>query len=178
MDERIVFYREWLPLDKKEFRILAMLADQGEFCGNLSDLCNYFSLSPQQRNRNTLRTSIEQLAASGFITYTTKGRSYHIKVIPKAKEIRLCREWLRRLISHDYSSENVAWEQVLKVLLWILDSHKRFTMPLVLRLMSDFLDFKGILTQFPHCAYETRDTMCFLVFFDFCNQFFIRCIEL
>lgn len=124
MDKRIVFYREWLPLDKREFRILAMLADQGEFNGNLSVLCDYFSLSRQQRNRTVLRASIEQLAASGFITYTTMGRTYHIKPVPKATEIRINRAWLRRLIAHDYSSENVAWEQVLKVLLWICQHDK------------------------------------------------------
>ena len=30
MDDRITLYREWLPLEKKQFRILAMLADKGE----------------------------------------------------------------------------------------------------------------------------------------------------
>ena len=137
MDERIVFYREWLSLDKKEFRILAMLADQGEFHGNLSDLCDYFSLSLQQRNRNALRASIEQLAASGFITYETEGRSYHIKVLPKETEICICRGWLRRLISHDYTSENVAWEQVVKVLLWVTDNK---VVPIQNRMIADDLN--------------------------------------
>lgn len=122
MDGFITFYREWLPLDKKEFRILAMLADKGEYRGNLTPLCDYFSLSRQQRNRNVLRTSIEQLAASGFITYTVTGRTYSIQAIPKATAITIPREWLLRLKAHDYSSEDVAWEQVLKVLLWIYDN--------------------------------------------------------
>lgn len=58
--ERIVFYAEWLPLQKKDFRIMAMLADVGEFKGNLSDLCRYFSLNPQQTHRTALRASIEE----------------------------------------------------------------------------------------------------------------------
>ena len=37
--ETAVFYLEWLGLDKSLFRILAMLADVGQFRGNLSDLC-------------------------------------------------------------------------------------------------------------------------------------------
>lgn len=46
--ENVAFYREWLPLNKKEFRILAMLADfGGEYHGNLTDMCRYFSVSPE-----------------------------------------------------------------------------------------------------------------------------------
>ena len=60
MDD-ITFYKAWLRLDKKEFRILAMLADQGEFSGNLSDLCRYFSLSPQTRNRTQLSNFLQIL---------------------------------------------------------------------------------------------------------------------
>ena len=42
--ENVAFYREWLPLNKKEFRILAMLADfGGEYHGNLTDMCRYIS---------------------------------------------------------------------------------------------------------------------------------------
>ena len=122
MDDLITFYREWLPLDKREFRILAMLADKGEFSGNLSDLCDYFSLSRQQKNRNALRAAIEQLTTTGFITCEITGRTYHLQAIPKVTEIQIRREWFLRLKSHDYSSENVAWEQVLKTLLWVLQN--------------------------------------------------------
>lgn len=124
MTGSVVFYQEWLPLEKKQFRILAMLADKGEYSGNLSTLCDYFSLSRQQHNRNNLSTAIEQLAAAGYINYTTEGRTYHITAVPKAKTITIPREWLQRLIAHDYSSENVAWEQVLKVLLWVCKNTK------------------------------------------------------
>ncbi len=119
MDD-IIFYQEWLPLDKKEFRILAMLADKGEFRGNLTDLCRYFSLSQQSSNRRKLRESIDQLANENFIECERSGRTYALKVIPKEKEITIHREWLKTLMSHDYTSENVAWEQVVKVLLWVI----------------------------------------------------------
>ena len=122
MDGRITMYREWLPLEKKQFRILAMLADKGEYTGNLSILCDYFSLSRQQHNRSALRTAIGQLANTGYLTFSTEGRTYHISAVPKATAITIPREWLQRLIAHDYSSENVAWEQVLKVLLWVCNN--------------------------------------------------------
>ncbi len=124
MDERITFYREWLCLEKRQFRILAMLADKGEYSGNLSTLCDYFSLTHQQHNRNALRSAIEQLAATGFITHTATGQTHRLKAIPKATAITIPRQWLLTLKAHDYTSESVAWEQVLKVLLWICAKHE------------------------------------------------------
>lgn len=118
--ETAVFYLEWLALDKSLFRILAMLADVGQFRGNLSDLCRYFSLDPQTKTRATLRNAIEELAATGFITCERSGNTYTLGVIPKANEIEIHREWLQRLKKHEYSSESVAWEMVLKVHLWIM----------------------------------------------------------
>lgn len=118
--ETAVFYLEWLGLDKSLFRILAMLADVGQFRGNLSDLCRYFSLNPQTKTRESLRTAIEHLAATGFITCEHSGNTYTLSAIPKANEIEIPKEWLHRLKDHDYSSESVAWEQVLKVHLWIM----------------------------------------------------------
>lgn len=120
--EKVIFYREWFPLQKQEFRIMAMLADVGVFEGNLSDLCRYFSLSPQTRNRNQLRSSIEYLQSQGFIKCEAKGRKFIIKAVPKEHEIEMQREWMAHLKNHDYSSESVAWEQVLKEYLWITDN--------------------------------------------------------
>lgn len=119
MNEKIIFYREWFPLDKKEFRIMAMLADKGSFKGNLSNMCRYFSLSPQQKNRNNLRTSIKYLNDGKWITAEKCGNTYCLKLIPKAEEIRIPRKWLTELRKHNYSSESVSWEAILKVLLWI-----------------------------------------------------------
>lgn len=54
MDDAI-FYREWLPLDKKEFRILAMLADyNGEYHGKAAVPCDcrqYHDGLPQRIRR-------------------------------------------------------------------------------------------------------------------------------
>lgn len=118
--ESIVLYREWLPLDKKEFRILAMLADKGEFTGNLSDMCRYFSLTPQTRNRNQLRESIQKLSQLGFIEHKISGNTYTLRAIPKAEKIPVYRRWADPIMAHNYSSEPVAWEQVIKVFAWIV----------------------------------------------------------
>ena len=121
--EYIAFCRDWLPLDKREFRILAMLADIGTFEGNLTDLCRYFSLNPQTSTRTALRNSIDALAEQGFIRKEQRGRTYILKAIPipKGRTIRIKREWFIAVRDHQYHSASVSWEAIIKVLLWLTD---------------------------------------------------------
>lgn len=119
----MTFYREWLPLDKKEFRILAMLADKGEYSGNLTEMCEYFSLSPQTSHRSQIRNSILELTETEFIDCVKRGQTYTLKAKPKEKKIEISRRWAEPIIQHKYTSESVAWEVVLKVLIWIADEH-------------------------------------------------------
>lgn len=122
--EQIVFYNEWLPLPKAEFNILAMVAEQGgTYAGNLSDMCRYLTVTPQSRNRNQLRSAIESLTSKGFLSCETRGRTYHLKVIPKETEVRLPKLWVQSVIRHDYSSESVSFSVVLKVFMWITQNH-------------------------------------------------------
>lgn len=116
----LVFYREWFPLPKGEFRILAMLADKGQFRGNLSDLCRYFFVSPQTATRNRLSEQISTLEQQGYITVERTGRIYTLTAIPKAEKIRIEREHYERIRTRARRSEgeSVAWECVLKVYLW------------------------------------------------------------
>ena len=119
--EEVIFYIEWLPLQKPEFNVLAMIAEQGgSFSGNYSDMCRYLGVTPQDRNRTTLRNAIESLVSQGFISCESRGRTHHLKGIPKATEIRLPRRWVQSVIQHDYSSESVAFAPVLKVFIWIV----------------------------------------------------------
>ena len=123
--EQAIFYWEWLPLPKAEFNILAMLAELGgSFSGNYSDMCRYLGVTPQDRNRQVLRTAIESLAAAGFITHKSQGRTQTLTVIPKATEIPLPRLWVQSVIRHDYSGQSVAFAQVLKVFAWVVAHRK------------------------------------------------------
>lgn len=116
----LVFYREWFPLPKEEFRILAMLADKGQFNGNLSDLCRYFFVNPQTATRNRLANQINSLEEQGYIKVKRKGRTYTLTAIPKARIIKIAREHyeLIRTRTRTPDGESVAWENVLKVYLW------------------------------------------------------------
>ena len=120
--ESITFFREWLKLQKSEFRILTMLADRGEFKGTLSDICRYLSITTQTSNTNKLKLSIQLLQEQGYIECETSGRTYTLRLVPKEKKIDIPRRWADPIIHHEYSSESVAWEQVLKVFIWIYDN--------------------------------------------------------
>ena len=121
--EMLTFYREWLPLPKAEFNVLTMIAEQGgTFSGNYTEMCRYLGVTPQDRNRKVLQAAIESLDSKGFITWDSRGRTQMLKVIPKATVIELPRQWVRSVINHDYSSESVAFAQVLKVFMWIVQN--------------------------------------------------------
>ena len=119
--EKGIFYLDWLPFPIAHFNILAMLAEQGgSFSGNYSDMCRYLNVTPQSRNRDALRTAIETLSSNGFIEWESRGRTHHLKLIPKGREVRLDRLWVQSVIRHDYSSESVALAPVLKVFIWVV----------------------------------------------------------
>ena len=123
--EKTVFYKEWLPLPKAEFNILAMLAEQdGSFSGTYADMMRYLNVTPQSRNRKSLQAAIKSLTSKGFITKETSGRTQTLKVIPKATGITLPRLWVQSVMKHNYSSEAVAAAQVLKVFLWIAQNNQ------------------------------------------------------
>lgn len=119
-NDKITFYYEWLPLDKKEFELLAMLADQGEFHGNLSDICRHFGREPQNNARAKIRTSIAQLSQNGYITAKKDGRTYTLTLIPQETELLVFRELYEDIKNKKNFSRSVAWQQVLKVYLFDL----------------------------------------------------------
>ena len=120
MKKNVTFFREWLPLPKDQFRILLHLARFGSFSGNLSDLCRYFSLNPQTKNRNNVRNAIEALQTSGMIDCSKEGRTYNLKLIPKEKEISLPCAWVDALTKP--LSASISAEALIKVLLWLLEN--------------------------------------------------------
>lgn len=125
MEDRSIFYEEWLSLPKAEFNVLTMLAQHGgSFSGNYADMCRYLTVTPQSRNRKVLQTAIESLTSKGFIQWDSRGRTQTLKVIPKATEISLPQRWVQSVIRHDYSSEAVAAAPVLKVFLWIAQKYQ------------------------------------------------------
>lgn len=118
--DEISFYREWLPLPKEEFQMLTMIAAQnGEYRGNCSDICRYWNVSVQTKNRKKYRSAITSLTEQGFIQCQICRQTYDLKIIPKEMEIPVHRQWVKSVLHREYSTESVAPVQVLKVFLWI-----------------------------------------------------------
>ena len=126
-EKNVIFYREWLPLPKEQFRILIHLVRNGSFCGNLSDLCRYFSLNPQNKTRARIRDAINELTEKGIIECKREGRNYLLTIVPREKEICLRAQWLDSILRADFSV-SVSSEVVIKLLLWFIDrGTKMFT---------------------------------------------------
>ena len=123
MDEKVAFYREWLPLPKAEFNVLALIAEQGgSFSGNYADMCRYLNISVQDSNRKALQRAVKSLVSNGFIIHESNGRTQYLEIVPKEEAIFLPRTWVQSVIHHDYSTEKVAFAQVLKVFMWIVQN--------------------------------------------------------
>ncbi len=120
--EEIIFYWEWLSLPKAQFRLLAMIAvSGGTFEGNLTDMCNYLSVTPQSRNREKIKTALKILASEGYIEWEQGVRIHYLKIKPREAEIKIPLALANSIIKHDFSpDEQVAWEQVLKLYIWIV----------------------------------------------------------
>ena len=119
--EECIFYREWLPLPKDQFNILAMIATCGErFEGNFTDICHFLSVTPQSRNRTKIREALIKLKTGCWIGWEQDGRTQILTVNQKATKIAIPRDWVLSVIHHDYTSEKVARAQVLKLFIWIV----------------------------------------------------------
>lgn len=115
------FNKEWLPLEKMEFRIVTMISDKGKFKGNLSDICRYFDTQPQQKTRQQYRIAIANLVNKGLIEETENGRTRTLTTKQKPNDtlIEINDEWYQIIRAQEWKEE-VSWEAVLKVLLWAI----------------------------------------------------------
>lgn len=121
-EELLTFDIEWLSLPKAEFKMLVMIADKGQDLGNASDLCRYFNLSPQSKNKDNLREALENLSEQKIIDLMKIKNNYvAILLNQTSQENKVClkRKYATEILHHNYT-QTVAWEVVLKVYIWLL----------------------------------------------------------
>lgn len=121
----MIIYRDWLPLDKHQFRIMVMLSAEGKFQGTMADIMRYYSVSPQSKNRNKIKTAIEELINQGFITFrqTAGSNTFEMEIILREEETAVAvKDDIYHKIRERGWAEKVAWEPVLKVYAWIADN--------------------------------------------------------
>lgn len=130
MNKKLIFSKEWLSADKKDFRILALLADHdGSYTGNLSQICDYLDITRQTSNRNKIKESIKLLAEKGFLVFTQQGQKYSLHLLPIDKQVQITipQKWYIAIKDNNGFSESVAWEHVLKTYLWLDQNNDFFT---------------------------------------------------
>lgn len=120
--DEVVFAWSWLSLDKTDIELLTFLLLNGNrFAGTLSELCRALGRSDNTRSRNGRQESIERLCAAGVISRTPiSSRCFEIHLLPLQEEeqIRIEQQHLEDIRRRRYDRD-VAWQQVLKVYLWL-----------------------------------------------------------
>ena len=125
-EDLITFDIEWLSLPKAEFKMLVMVADKEQNLGNASDICRYFNHSIQSKTKNKLREALESLAEQNIIHLELKKNNYTATLqneILQENKIEIKRKYVTEILHHNYTQE-VAWETVLKVYIWLLNVGK------------------------------------------------------
>jgi len=127
------FEFEWLLRQKYEFKILtliAVLADNNlAYRGTLKDMCEFFGVKPgDSRTNNQIKAAITKLEADGLLKQIVDGRTFTLTLSKKGEQrkrvISIQKEWVE--IAKNYKSEenSVAWINLLKVWLYLIDNKK------------------------------------------------------
>ena len=131
MDEELEFEKDWLSVEKMEFKILTLitvLADNHlAYRGTLADMCAFCGVGARDsRNNARIRTAIENLKNKGLIKTIQDGRTWTLTLSRDAerrsKVIRIKRDWVSAL--HASKGRAVDWAVVLKVWLYLIDNHQ------------------------------------------------------
>lgn len=121
--DEVAFAWGWLSLDKTDIELLSfLLLNNNQFVGSLSELCRALGRSDNTRSRNGRQESIDRLCAAGVISYNPiSSRCFEIHLLPLQEEeqIRIERQHLEDIRRRRYDRD-VAWQQVLKVYLWLM----------------------------------------------------------
>lgn len=121
--DEVAFTWGWLSLDKTDIELLTFLLLNGNrFAGTLSELCRALGRSDNTRSRRGRQESIERLCAAGVISRTPiSSRCFELHLLPLQEEeqIRIERQHLEDIRCRRYDRD-VAWQQVLKVYLWLM----------------------------------------------------------
>lgn len=126
MKEILEFPKEWLVLQKYQFKLLTavtVLADnQKAYRGKLSDLCQYLSIQPSTPNINKLKSTIAFLVENNYVNTIVDKDIYTISLSKAAETnqniIKIKRAWCNLIRN---TKSEAAWEQVLKVFLVLME---------------------------------------------------------
>lgn len=124
-DDEAGFEKEWLKLEKYNFKLLTLVAVLAQnhlaYRGTVAEMCEYLGIDNQTKNRRTITTAIEQLEKKGMIKTILDGKVYTITLSVKAEKkkdvIIIQKKWIEMVQG---LTTGVAWDNVLRVWLYLI----------------------------------------------------------
>lgn len=126
----VEFQKDWLILDKYEFKILTMITVLAEnnlaYRGTIKNICNFFSITAQKVNTDRIKKTITNLEMRKYIKVIKDENVYTLtlsKSAEKNKEIiKIKKIWV--FIAKE-SESKTDWINVLKLWLLLIDNGKK-----------------------------------------------------
>ena len=126
----VEFQKDWLILDKYEFKILTMITVLAEnnlaYRGTIKNICNFFSITVQKVNTDRIKKTIINLEMRKYIKVIKDENIYTLtlsKSAEKNKEIiKIKKIWV--FIAKE-SESKTDWINVLKLWLLLIDNGRK-----------------------------------------------------
>lgn len=124
-DDEAGFEKEWLKLEKYNFKLLTLVAVLAQnhlaYRGTIAEMCEYLGVDNQTKNRRAITTAIEQLEKKGMVKTILDGKVYTITLSVKAEKkkdvIVIQKKWIEMVQG---LTTGVAWDNVLRVWLYLI----------------------------------------------------------
>ena len=124
-DDEAGFEKEWLKLEKYNFKLLTLVAVLAQnhlaYRGTVAEMCEYLGVDNQTKNRRAITTAIEQLEKKGMVKTILDGKVYTITLSVKAEKkkdvIVIQKKWIEMVQG---LKGGVSWENVLRVWLYLI----------------------------------------------------------
>ena len=124
-DDEAGFEKEWLKLEKYNFKLLTLVAVLAQnhlaYRGTVAEMCNYLGVDNQTKNRKAITTAIAQLEKKGMMKTILDGKVYTITLSVKAEKkkdvIVIQKKWIEMVQG---LTTGVTWDNVLRVWLYLI----------------------------------------------------------
>ena len=126
VNQEITILKEWLPLDKSYFKLLAVvavLADKNlAFRGKLNELCREIGIQPSSVNKDKLKDNLAFLYENGYVKMIIDHNTYTVSLAAaaeKSQDVKKIKKAWYQLIRE--TDSEASWENNLKVFLYLID---------------------------------------------------------
>ena len=125
-DDEAGFEKEWLKLEKYNFKLLTLVAVLAQnhlaYRGTVAEMCDYLGIDNQTKNRRAITTAIAQLEEKGMVkTILDNNKVYTITLSVKAEKkkdvIVIQKKWIEMVQG---LKTGVTWDNVLRVWLYLI----------------------------------------------------------